>query len=1235
MTNLMATEYKRLESGTIHKESPKKNASIFSILSFWWVRELLATGNKRPLEDDDLFPLLDEDKTQTSTEKLQQTWNEEKTRCASNERGNGHQLLKALFRMFSFTDYMFIMSACLLTGVCDVLQPVFLSLLLPELIKSSANSKGFSWAYIYAAGICLTSLVRIFVGHQYRYNTELMSVRWKSAAIGMIYGKVLCWSQAELLKMTSGYVINLIAGDLQRFEYAINNIFSVFKGLFEMFSVSFLMFYLFGLKPLTGVLFLVTLTLYYGLMGSVCATLRSKISKVADERVNIMNSIISGIRTVKMYAWEWPFMERVQRIRRQEVRLIRWKTAVLATTASLLYSCQPIAAFISLVTLAASGTELTSYNTFMILALDTFLRNAHSSQNGDLQLPDQSYIHLKDSSLWLENVVSSWNGTLIKPTLKSLCLSADRGDLVFITGRVGCGKSSLLYAILREIPLIEGELSCQGKVAWVSQQPWLFSGTVRDNILFGETFDPERYRMALQACDLNKDLQRFPDGDMTVVGEHGIVLSGGQQARVELARAVYSNADIYLLDDPLSAVDSKVGHHIFNTCINGLLQDKTRLMVTHNLEALKDAKHIVVMKEGSILVKGDFLSVFNSGLNFDVINKIAGKSEAATLQMEKASNQEGILDEKPGSLEMDEEDRVIGSISWKLYWRYLKAELHVIGVGAMVVFFLVVQGSLVLPDWWLLRLTSRSHDQKNQSEDLYIYGGLVGGAFILSIIRAAMFLNVLLNSSIHLHNSMLSAVLKAPVLFFDTNPVGRVLNRFSRDIGIMDELLPDTFLDAVQLVLFCIGSVVLPSILNPWIILPAIPLMIIFILIGRYYTKTSRELRRLEGINRSPVLSHFSDTLNGLVTIRAYKKEDSFIKELYRYQDRHNQTWFSMLSTVRWLAIRLEMICVVFIAFVVFLAIASHSGSGITALSVVYALQVVLDTSQNGVRQCSEVENYMTAVERVVTYTQIEQEPGHENQTQPPDDWPQHSQVKVKNLGLVYYQGGPEILKDVSFTVDSNERIGIVGRTGAGKSSLVSALFRVPQPTGHVIIDGVDISDINIQSSRRAMSVITQNPVLFTGSLRMNLDPFEEYEDKELWDVLEEASLKTMVERLPQQLSEGIKECGANFSVGERQLLCLARALLKKDKIIVMDEATANVDYKTDQLIQETIRTKFQHCTVMTIAHRLNTIIDYDRVLVLQNGQIVEYDKPENLLLNEEGHFSRLYYRYGDDAVDK
>ncbi|KAJ7371979.1 hypothetical protein OS493_021405 [Desmophyllum pertusum] len=483
----MDAEYDRLESELRRKSNPKRNANIFSILSFWWVGELLAIGNKRPLENDDLFYLLDEDKTQTSTEKLQRTWNEETTSFASNKRKNGHRLLNAIIRAFPYTDYMVIVSTALLAGVCNVLQPVFLSLLLSELMKSSDEE--FWWAYIYAAGICLSSFVRAIATHQWNYHAYLMALRWKSATIGIVYKKM-----------------------------------------------------------------------------------------------------------------EEPSIDRL-------------------------------------------------------------------------------------------------------------------------------------------------------------------------------------------------------------------------------------------------------------------------------------------------------------------VN-------------------EGNLEEEFKRLEIAEEDRVIGYISWKLYWHYMRAGMRCILAVAVITLLLIVQGSLILPDWWLLHLTSRSHDQQHQIEDLYIYGGLVGGAVSLSIIRAAVFLNALINSSKHLHNSMLSEILKATVLFFDTNPIGRILNRFSRDIGIVDELLPDVFLEAVQIVLFCVGAVVLPSILNPWIILPATPLMMIFIVIGRYFLKTSRDLRRLEGVNRSPVLSHFSDTLMGLVTIRAYKREDAFLKALYRYQDDHNQIWFSILSTTRWLGVRLDMICVSFVTSVVFLAIATQSGSG-------------------------------------------------------------------------------------------------------------------------------------------------------------------------------------------------------------------------------------------------------------------------------------------------------------------
>ncbi|XP_015762268.1 PREDICTED: multidrug resistance-associated protein 4-like [Acropora digitifera] len=798
--------------------------------------------------------------------------------------------------------------------------------------------------------------------------------------------------------------------------------------------------------------------------------------------------------------------------------------------------------------------ELNAYNTFMFLAILNSIKTDVTwiiaqgakdladfskalSRIQDLLEHDnidlQKYLHdafaktrktqlsneCKPKTVSLQNVVCSWSGGWNRPTLKSLCLKAENGDLLFITGPVGSGKSSVFCAILNEMPLLDGEISCQGRIAWVSQQPWVFSGTVRDNILFGKTFDSHKYRKTLEACDLDKDLERLPYGDMTRVGERGIVLSGGQRARVELARAVYSDADIYLLDDPLSAVDSNVGQHIFHNCIKTLLNGKTRLMITHNLQVLNEAKNIVFMKNGEKTSEGSFSALLQIGCDLQATSQSLERKQIAKVKNERS----------------------------------------------------------------------------------------------------------------------------APVLFFDTNPGGRILNRFSRDIGIMDELLPDTFLDALLQILFVCGSLALSSILNPWVIFPAITSVVIFILIARYYLRSARDLRRLEGVNRSPVLSQFSETLEGLVHIRAFNKQHKFLESLYRCQDAHNKTWFAIIAATRWLATQIDMICIVFVTFVVFLAILTNKDAepklllntnnshhntqcntfpssccilGTSAFSIVYVLHITIDMCQYAIIKWSHVENYMTSVERVITYTQIEGEPGYKNDHQPPDNWPQHGQVRINNLGLVYYQGGPKILKDLSFTIDSQEKIGIVGRTGAGKSSFVAALFRIPQPTGDVIIDDVNIASINIQSSRQAMAVITQNPVLFSASLRMNLDPFEE----------EEAGLKSVVQRLPWKLGEEVRECGANFSVGEKQLLCLARALLKKNKIIVMDEATANVDHKTDQLIQETIRTKFKDCTVITIAHRLNTVLDYDRVLVMENGRMKEFDKPAKLLQNRAGEFSRLYH---------
>ncbi|KAK3753294.1 hypothetical protein QZH41_015236 [Actinostola sp. cb2023] len=395
--------------------------------------------------------------------------------------------------------------------------------------------------------------------------------------------------------------------------------------------------------------------------------------------------------------------------------------------------------------------------------------------------------------------------------------------------------------------------------------------------------------------------------------------------------------------------------------------------------------------------------------------------------------------------------------------------------------------------------------------------------------------------------------------------------------------------------------------------------IIIYVLLGRYFVRTSRELQRLESLNRSPVFSHVTNTMEGLDTIRNHQMQGMFMENFYKYLDTHTTTWFAAQASARWLGIRADIIGAMFSTAVIFCVFALKADAGNAALSLIYVLLLATGTSQQSVRNFAETETYMTSVERVMTYTQLEPESGYDKLTYPPSDWPKAGQLELQDVSLEYYPGAPTVLNHVHFKVDAQEKIGIAGRTGAGKSSIVSALFRMPEPQGRILIDGIDIMTINLQSSRRAMAVISQDPVLFSGTLRFNLDPFEQYSDNEVWEAIDGASLTSTIQDMPNQLNQMVKEYGVNLSSGERQLLCLARALLQKSKIIVMDEATANVDYTTDSLIQNTLRTKFKECTVITIAHRLNTIMDYDKILVLENGRVVDFDTPQALMAKDHG----------------
>ncbi|KAL9978592.1 hypothetical protein ACROYT_G016126 [Oculina patagonica] len=838
---------------------------------------------------------------------------------------------------------------------------------------------------------------------------------------------------------------------------------------------------------------------------------------------------------------------------------------------------------------------------------------------------------------FLENVSCFWSQMSERPALRNASLGATNGQLIGITGPVGSGKTSLLMCILGELPISSGKISCIGKIAYISQTPWVYSGTVRENIVFGNQFVEQKYNKVIEVCDLQKDIEHFTKHDLTEIGQRGVILSGGQRARVSLARAIYSDADIYLLDDPLSAVDAKVGKHLFERCIKEFLEGRIRILVTHQLQFLEQTDSVVMLRNGSVVRQGTysriekdkqvasyFLSQAKQDLNGEIdSNEISLFSTEDTFKSMNAAK----ADRDRVDLKEEEEDRMVGTVKWWLYWKYFKAALPTVLIIGLIVFFAIVQVFWIAPYWWLSRISEMPLEQQKSHKTLVVYGSIVTVSLLLTIISSFCFYLAALKASENLHDQMTKATLKAPVLFFDTNPVGRILNRFSKDIGSMDDILPGQFLFATQLCLYFFSATILSAVTNVWLFITCTPLIVLFIYLAKYYLKSAREIRRLEAITCSPVYSLIADTVAGLEVIRSSEMEDDFLRKFYQYQDKNTAALILLKASTRWLALRGDVLSNVLVTSVSAGALFATQSPALAGMSLTFAAET-LEASQYGIRVASETENYMTSVERVFTYTEIDPEPGYSTETLPSEEWPTTGTLTLRDLSLAYLKGAPATLNNISASVADKEKVGVAGRTGAGKSSLVAALFRMPEPEGEVIIDGVNIKDLNLQASRRSMAVITQDPVLFSGTLRKNLDPFSLYQDLDLWRALEDVQLKTLIQQLPDQLEYKLRESGNNFSVGERQLLCLARALLQRSKIIILDEATANVDFKTDRLIQEVIRNRFKDSTVVTIAHRLNTIMDYDKVLVMEQGRVVEFDKPEVLLQDKNGVFARLVQTY-------
>nr|XP_012135493.1 PREDICTED: probable multidrug resistance-associated protein lethal(2)03659 isoform X1 [Megachile rotundata] len=912
-------------------------------------------------------------------------------------------------------------------------------------------------------------------------------------------------------------------------------------------------------------------------------------------------------------------------------------------------------------------------------------------------------------SIVLEHVSANWIPKQLPPTLCNISMEIESGQLCALVGPVGSGKSSFLNLLLKELPLGAGRLKFHYKplddlnnehdasnlrISYASQETWLFAGTLRDNILFGQPYNKERYIAVTKACALTRDFQQFPHGDMSNVGEGGCSLSGGQRARVNLARAVYKAADLYLLDDPLSAVDARVAKHLFRECIKKFLSGKTRILVTHQLQFVKQADNIVVLDRGCVHMQGKYeqLCKLNEGFN-EMMSRITTEAKKKTENQDTSketsferrnrasvtSNNSSVIsydyEEHKFAAEEEDETTAVGRISNKVYTEYFRQGGSFFMLFVMIFTIIISQVCTSGHDYWISywinleaakklvsngSITNRYNYLFNDTflsgiftldhngllpnvDAIYVYTFCIILLTITVLGRNMFFMKICTTASKNLHNLMFSNILRTTMSFFHHNASGRILNRFSKDVGTMDEILPKMMLDTLEIFVLVSGVFVVVLIVNIWMIIPLVILFILLYYIRLLYMKIAQNVKRIESVGKlrdmhlhvthlyyikisakSPVLSHIITTLNGLTTIRTSGPEIISLlrKQFDDLQDMHTSAWYISLVVSTAFGALFDLAACVFIACICYSFILLDTGDtlgGNVGLALSQSL-FLMGALQHGVKQSGNMILQITSVERILQYTNLPKEASWTSKD-PPDDWPKYGEVTLKNVSMKYEEDKPPVLKNLNVTIEPGWKVGIVGRTGAGKTSLISVLFRLFDEglEGQIIIDEKDIKTLGLHELRSKISIIPQQPFLFSESLRYNLDPFNSYDDVRLWESLRQVELNDCF--LDQEVMQG----GSNLSTGQKQLICLARAILKNNRILVLDEATANIDSHTDALIQKTIRTKFVNCTVITIAHRLHTIIDCDRIVVMDDGRIAEFGHAYELLRDKpEGVFSQM-----------
>ncbi|KFQ93102.1 Multidrug resistance-associated protein 1, partial [Nipponia nippon] len=1278
---------------------------------------LISIGYKKPLERDDLFELNESDSPYSVCPNFEKQWRKEIQKSTTgltasyirrvlfkNTSVHKPSLILPLWQTFKFL----LIKVAFLKVTADILAFMSPQIMKAMIIVSENRPSSYGSGYGYAIALFFVVLSQTLLHQLYQRNNMLTAVKIKTAVVGLIYKKALTLANSSRRNYTTGEIVNLMSADAQQLMELTVNINLLWSAPFQIIMAVVFLWKELGPSVLAGVAVLLLVIPINALIAARVKRLKKSQMRYSDQRVKLLSEMLHGIKILKLYAWEPAYQRKVMSIRECEVDVLK-SSGYLTTYSMLTLTCIPF-----MVSLATFGVffhldkenVLTATKVFTSISLFNILRLPLFDLPSVISAVAQTKVSLSRLEDFLcaedlnpEDVNTNYSGNHAVgfigasfrweknglPVLKNLSVSIPEGSLVAVVGQVGSGKSSFLSAILGEMEKLEGTVQRRGSVAYVSQQAWIQNDSLQENILFGANLNRPYYELVLESCALLPDLEQLPNGDQTEIGERGVNISGGQKQRVSLARAVYSNADLYLLDDPLSAVDVHVGKHLFEKLIgpSGLLKSKTRILVTHNLTLLPHTDLIIVMEEGRISQMGTYQELISKKANFAELIQVFSaehtSEETTPMEGEKicilyidsavcltcfhhvlqeeinlsSSKEEGqwgrslqqreLLKRKDSSFDQwkiltnNKEKVATGGMKMSVVLKYLQA-FNWRWMWLTIAAYVGQNALAVGQNLWLSTWTEETEKvndftewKQSQNYKLRIYGllGFIQGSLFVCC-GAYVLTRGSLSASRALHHQLLDNVLHLPLQHFETNPVGQIINRFTKDLFIVDLRFHYYLRTWLNCTLDVIGTILVITSASPLFIVVIIPLGYFYFTIQRYYIASSRQIRRLAGASHSPVISHFSETLAGRSTVRAFGHQNRFIRKNNDVVYENLVYFYNNVISNRWLSVRLEFLGNLMVFFAaLFVVLAGNTVSSSTVgLSISYALNII-QSLNFWVRKACEIETNAVSIERVCEYAKMDKEELWIMSKRPPVGWPSRGIIEFVNYKAQYRKDLGLALNDVSFQTQSKEKVGIVGRTGAGKSTLTNCLFRVLEGSeGKIIIDGIDISTIGLHDLRGNLNIIPQEPVLFSGTLQSNLDPLGKHSDLELWEVLELCDLKDFVQSLPKKLLHEISEGGENLSVGQRQLVCLARVLLRKTKILVLDEATASVDMETDNLVQSTIKKEFHNCTVLTIAHRLHTVMDSERVLVLDAGRILEYDTPHNLL-QRKGAFSEMVAEAG------